>query len=106
MATERVEDNLHMRLREDVLSPMEGSLLPWPQAKGGFAKIHVPCVCEAAAGVAPKMIGEKYPCDPCESDHPEGLGRWMRTWTEAQRRRYNMQKKLMEAGSEVRGAAR
>ena len=27
---------------------------------------------------------------------------WMRTWTEAQRRRYNMQKKLMEAGPEVR----
>ena len=64
-------------------------------------------------------LGEKYPCDPCESADPEGRWAslldplaavqvddgdftWMRTWTEAQRRRYNMQKKLMEAGPEVR----
>jgi len=61
-------------------------------------------------------LGQKY---PCEIDDPTGRWAslqdpltavqvddgdftWMRTWTECQRRSYNMQKKLMEAGPEVR----
>ena len=47
-ATQSKEDNLRMRLREDVLPPMDGGPVLSSQAKDSFAKIPSPCICEAA----------------------------------------------------------
>ena len=47
-ATQSKEDNLRMRLREDVLPTMEGGPFLSPQTKGGTEDIPFPGICEDA----------------------------------------------------------